>query len=196
MRAVLQPTRRLGVALLLAFTTLAACERVTAPDPASEPGAPALNVASPGPGSAHTVPFVFRGTVAITADPRRIPCGGLPGASVLAEYAGTGNGTHIGKSSFTLTYDTCLLGQPLGGPIAFIAEGHLTLTAANGDLLHGNVTITQFANGDAVLDSFVFTGGTGRFANAAGELSGTGHVDPTILEGEFELEGCITRPNA
>ena len=195
MGAALQPIRRTA-ALLLALGTLAACELATAPDGASGPGAPALSVQSPGPGVSHTVPFVFRGTIAVTSDSRRIPCGGLPGASVAAEYAGTGNATHLGKSSFTLTFDSCTLGQPLGGPVAFIVQGSLTLTAANGDLLRGSISFTQFVNGDAVLDSFAFTGGTGRFANAAGELSGGGHIDPAILAGEIELEGCITRPTA
>src|SRR5512138_1760852 len=139
MGTALQPTRRTA-ALLLALGTLAACERVTAPDPAAEAGAPALSLQSPGPGVSKTVPFVFRGTVAVIADSRRIPCGGLPGASVAAQYAGTGNGTHLGKSSFTMTFDSCLLGQPLGGPVAFIAQGDVTLTAANGDLLRGRIS--------------------------------------------------------
>ena len=57
-------------------------------------------------------------------------------------------------------------------------EGTFTLTAANGDLITGAVTGQLVPTADptvfAVVEEIVVTGGTGRFATATGNASGTG----------------------
>lgn len=173
MHVVLQPKRRPSLGLFVAVTAMAACDRVTAPDPTSEPGAAALNVATGGVGGSDMVPFAIRATFGVTAD-----------------------STHLGKTSVSLLFDTCTLALPLGGVVAFTAEGRITLTAANGDQLYGIGAMTQFANGDFVLNSATTIGGTGRFANATGTSSGSGWIDRLSLQGYFEFKGPITRPNA
>jgi hypothetical protein len=77
------------------------------------------------------------------------------------DWIGTGSGTIVGNSS-------C---EALARDIGKNVEGHLTITAANGDSLVIDFTQTR-------VDSFTFTGsftvvgGTGRFA----EASGTGTI--------------------
>lgn len=193
----LRPSRRPVMALFLAVTTLGACERATAPDATRQPDAAALGAASARVGGSDMVPHVIRATFGVAVDAKPITCApAQAGISVRDKYTGTGNATHAGKVSFTIIFDTCTLVLPPGGSAAWIAEGRSTSTAANGDLIYSTFNLTQFVNGDFVLNSFIITGGTGRFANASGELSGSGYIDRPSLQGYFTFSGLITRPNS
>jgi hypothetical protein len=197
MRSWLETAPRLAVALLCATITLAACNDVAAPEPASDPGAADLSLATAGVGGSDMVPHVVRATFGVASNANSILCAPTQaGVSVPAEYAGTGNVTHAGKSSITIVFDACTLVLPPGGSAAWTAQGHSTVTAANGDLIHVTFTMTQFVTGDFALDSFAIIGGTGRFANATGSMSGGGWIDLATGEGYFDFFGFITRPNS
>ena len=186
------------MALFLAVTALGACERATAPDATRRPDAAALGAASARVGGSDMVPLVIRATFGAAADANPITCTPTQaGISIRADkYTGTGNETHLGKVSFTIIFDACTLVLPPGGSAAWIAQGRSTVTAANGDLIYSTFNMTQFVNGDFVLNSFFITGGTGRFANASGEMSGSGWIDRPSLQGYFTFSGLITRPNS
>lgn len=189
----LRPT----LALLLAVTALGACDRATAPDATRRPDAATLGAASARVGGSDMVPLVIRATFEVAADAKLITCTPVQaGITVRDTYTGTGNETHAGKVSFTIIFDACTLVLPPGGSAAWIAQGRSTVTAANGDLIYSTFNMTQFVNGDFVLNSFFITGGTGRFANASGEMSGSGWIDRPTLKGYFTFSGLITRPNS
>ena len=198
MRSCLQRTRRPSVALLFAATTLAACERVTAPDPASDLGAAALNSAKSGVRGSDMVPISIRATFGPAADAKPILCAPTQaGFSIpVDKFSGTGNITHAGMSSISDVFEACALVLPPGSGAAWTARGRTTVTAANGDLIYLTFTMTQFVTGDFSLDSYAISGGTGRFANATGSVTGSGWIDRTTLQGYFECTGLITRPNS
>ena len=75
---------------------------------------------------------------------------------VLAE----GRATHIGKFS----REEMVILDPATGTIA----GMVVFTAANGDQLTGEIG-GQFTSPTTVVGTYTFTGGTGRYENAAGE---------------------------
>ena len=197
MHSCSETARRPAVALLFAATTLAACDGVTTPDSAFDPGAAALNLATAGAGGSGMVPHRVRATFGVAAGATPILCAPTQaGISVPDTYTGTGNVTHAGKSSIAIVFDACTLVLPPGGSAAWTAQGHSTVTAANGDLVYSTFTMTQFVTGDFVLSSFTITGGTGRFVNATGSMSGSGWIDLTTGKGYFNFSGLITRPNS
>jgi hypothetical protein len=67
-------------------------------------------------------------------------------------------------------------------------------TAANGDILRGNGSGTSglIAPGRmAFTATIAFTGGTGRFANATGEVTLTGEADLMAGRSSMSAEGSI-----
>jgi hypothetical protein len=196
MRSCFETARRLALALLFAATTLAACDGVTTPGSAFDPEAAALNLATAEAGGSDMVPHVVRATFGVAAGARILCTPTQAGISLNDTYTGTGNVTHAGKSSIAIVFDACTLVLPPGGSAAWTAQGHSTVTAANGDQIYSTFTMTQFVTGDFVLNSFTITGGTGRFANATGSMSGSGWISLTTLKGYFNFSGLITRPNS
>lgn len=91
--------------------------------------------------------------------------GAAPG--VLATITGTGRGTHLG--TFGLSGSTCVTftGADIG-----IANGAVTMTAANGDLLYTTMSgVFGPANPDGSVPvhyAMQVVGGTGRFDDATG----------------------------
>ena len=86
--------------------------------------------------------------------------GVLPGPTgVLMTAVGEGNATHLGK----FTREEHLLLNPETGAFT----GDVTFTAADGSQLTATLT-GQFTSGTTALGSYVFTGGTGRFAETTG----------------------------
>jgi len=82
-----------------------------------------------------------------------------------ANFVGISQTTHMGR---TAQQGTLVLGPPVA-PGIFPGEGSVTLTAANGDKLSFDyVGLLNAATGEGA-GTFVFTGGTGRFANAKGD---------------------------
>ncbi len=114
--------------------------------------------------------------------------------------AGTGGATHMGQVRFD--GDHCFeaaAGPP--PPHGLFERGQMTLVAANGDELHtvydGEQTTAVFSNPTLGTAEYVFSGGTGRFADASGwahaeiyvEVPADG-ADPWPIR--LVLEGQIT----
>ncbi len=68
---------------------------------------------------------------------------------------------------------------------------HFSLTAANGDILFWQGVYEAFPDGTFSAD-MDFTGGTGRFENASGNVFGIGHTDPETGYAVGTAEGYIT----
>jgi hypothetical protein len=90
-----------------------------------------------------------------------------PFCSLVNEPTATGVATHLGAISFAAyeTVNVCV--QPA------VVNSVFTLTAANGDILDGELTdVVILFNPDGTVIAegpYRFTGGTGRFAEATGE---------------------------
>jgi hypothetical protein len=71
------------------------------------------------------------------------------------------------------------------GPGTFTGAGTTTIVAANGDRLFGTFTETLTSTGQQLEFAFVIaiSGGTGRFADASGHLTGTGTSVITSIVG-------------
>jgi hypothetical protein len=87
---------------------------------------------------------------------------------------------HLGLASIEFE----VLAAPTSPTTARVVSGNFTLTAANGDLLHGNYHGggADFAQGIYSLESD-FTGGTGRFTEATGSVHTDGLIN--IAAGTF-----------
>ena len=107
---------------------------------------------------------------------------------------GTFNATHLGQGTYTGASTQDWSGADYTGfpnpvnPCAVVA-GSITLTAANGDTLTGDIvagsTVCELApfNGLAYASTLIidFTGGTGRFVDASGSFVSTNiHIRPTV----------------
>jgi hypothetical protein len=94
----------------------------------------------------------------------------------------TGTATHLGRFAET---GTLTFTPDPNDPNIVLASGTLTFTAANGDQLVGTITdvpldlTTGIATGE-----IVFTGGTGRFADASGTVGFV--VQQNLVTGAFE----------
>jgi hypothetical protein len=83
------------------------------------------------------------------------------------DETGTGNATHLGLYSWTSVEIVDFIGFPPDVAVC----GSFTMTAADGDKLYGAYETTGRLIDPVTLEvqgTFTFTGGTGRFANAAG----------------------------
>ena len=132
------------------------------------------------------------GSLAVTATERpfslngrgiAIPIVDSNGNVVGAEPTGSGNATHLGM--FTNTGKVSFTPDPSNSNI-LLPSGGGVFTAANGDKLNfviisGALDLTTgIGTGD-----FAFTGGTGRFANATGQVSGV--IQQNVVTGAYEL---------
>jgi hypothetical protein len=134
---------------------------VAALSPASAP-AKAGGTDRPVKGSASGMDSVNTKTLAITAD-------------------ATGIISHLGETTAHFEADGALTPQ---GTVA--ASGTFTLVADNGDLLTGTFTLAGPAPSFSVHTVRIvmtITGGTGRFADASGELTTTQRVTPFSFDG-------------
>lgn len=79
----------------------------------------------------------------------------------------------------------------------FAFSGSFTITAANGDTLVGAYVGHITGSLDDGSSTYVFTGtatgGSGRFAGAAGMLSGTGQANLVTLQESRTFSGTIDR---
>jgi hypothetical protein len=99
------------------------------------------------------------------------------GTQVLMTATATGQATHLGR--FTRIENILL--NPADGTFT----GDVTFTAANGDHLTANIT-GGFTSASTASGSYSFTGGTGRFANAAGTAYFSATLsDPSHFTVEF-----------
>ncbi len=103
--------------------------------------------------------------------------------------SGSGKGTHLGVIS--LSASDCII--PMQN--YFISNGNLTITAANGDKLTGTYSGSFIPTDNPSIymyDDFTIqiTGGTGRFAGAAG--SGTLEGTSNVKTGQGVVEGTMS----
>jgi hypothetical protein len=99
---------------------------------------------------------------------------------------GTGRFSHLGKTTYTLNFSFAL-----SGPTTVALSGTGTLVAANGDQVFVTFTGTATvpspvpAVGQSVEFTFVstITGGTGRFSDASGTTTSTGHQEVVSVVG-------------
>jgi hypothetical protein len=132
------------------------------------------------------------GTLAVTATERPFSLNGrgiaIPilddnGNFIGAEPTGSGNATHLG--TFTNTGKVSFTPDP-SNPNILLPSGGGVFTAANGDKLNfvivsGTLDVsTGIGTGD-----FAFVGGTGRFANATGHVSGV--IEQNVVTGAYVL---------
>ena len=132
------------------------------------------------------------GSLAVTATERpfslhgtgiAIPILDANGNFIGAEPTGSGNATHLGM--FTNTGRVSFT-PDASNPNILLPSGGGVFTAANGDKLNfiivrGTLDLTTgIGTGD-----FAFTGGTGRFANATGQVSGV--IEQNVVTGAYVL---------
>ena len=97
----------------------------------------------------------------------------------------------------------CVLSQ-LGRTSAYIVQDidiaagtqqsvEISLTAANGDILHASTAGTNTPNGSGVAfqATMTLTGGTGRFANATGQATVVGSANFRTNTASFVVDGVI-----
>ena len=97
----------------------------------------------------------------------------------LATGTGSGEGpaiiSHLGKGTFSHSFTTTFT-----SPTTIAVSSSETFTAANGDQIFATFTGTGTLTGlNAVVTGVAtITGGTGRFADASGTLTGTFNAEP------------------
>ncbi len=78
--------------------------------------------------------------------------------------------------------------------------GTFTLTAANGDTLHGTVLGTALPPDQNLIGTFsgtmTVTGGTGRYQGASGTLLYSGMANLNTLQGVFSIGGTVSSPGS
>lgn len=116
----------------------------------------------------------------------------VPSDWVIGFWA-TGNMPHVGKVTATLSHCSQIDFQT---GTATYGDGYFTYVTANGDELSG--TYHSGTSGPLSAtevwwqDTFVFDGGTGRFANASGGGSDWGTFNTATGLMEYETEGTIS----
>ena len=175
-----RPIQALPIGLLILAVTGCTAEGPTA---LSDPENPVASARS-----TTAVPFKAEYEWRLVAEAPAPGCDAPGEARAFLE--GQGDGTHLGK--FTITLNHC------GRPGLPLSDGRGTFVAANGDLLH----ITYFGVGGLTgtfpvfhFESRVqFAGGSGRFANATGNVTVLGTIDVTTLDGTGDWLGEISFP--
>ena len=107
-----------------------------------------------------------------------------------ATFQGGGPVTHMGNTSQT---GSLFLAAPIA-PGIYPGHGSVTITAAYGDRLTFDYVGTLNANNGEGIGTFVFTGGTGRFAKAKGRGIFYALIDlsrPTLQHMTVDLDGKI-----
>lgn len=108
------------------------------------------------------------------------PGDGISCPALVLNAPGEGTVTHLGLS--TLLEEWCWDGSQddLGTRTG-------TITAANGDVLHGTINSIQWTSETTFEEVYVFDGGTGRFENATGEFN-----ESVVITWDTEFSGTFT----
>ena len=117
---------------------------------------------------------------------------GCDAGSIRIDLAGTGNLAHLGQVQVTAT--NCTGGELESGE-ADISQGSATFTAADGSTITVEYSGAQEAPDDNVAEfttTHTITGGTGRFANAAGTWTIAGTVDLSIGQLLGDVSGWLS----
>jgi hypothetical protein len=102
----------------------------------------------------------------------------------ISTSTGGGEVSHLGRVAWTTEHCFQLSTGTFG-------DANLVITAANGDRLFG--TYDGFMTGETTFaETLIVTGGTGRFAGAAGTIDETGWFDPVTGYMEIAGIGSIT----
>lgn len=120
-----------------------------------------------------------------------IPFGAFPAGGWMQGHA-----THMGQliaEESPWNHGSCyLVFDPNGNFVKGVIEGsHGQWMAANGDILFWQGVYEAFPDGTFSAD-MDFTGGTGRFENASGNVFGVGQNDPETGYAVGTVEGTIT----
>ncbi len=113
-----------------------------------------------------------------------------PPPMVQVRITGTGQSSHLGQGSFVALSTMNLTTAP-----PFAIGGTTTFYAANGDEFYTSFTGTSTPNSEGTLDvemTHQITGGTGRFADAAGTITGSTIGSLTNPNGHITYEGTIS----
>jgi hypothetical protein len=101
--------------------------------------------------------------------------GSASGCTIIATNThATGNATHMGRVEAVWSH--------CPAEVDYVGDGRMTLKAANGDLLYGYYDYFE-VEGAPMLTPIALDGGTGRFADASGEIVASFGVTPVLIEG-------------
>ena len=111
-------------------------------------------------------------------------------AIMFVDATGSGNATHLGMFTYNLQAEVSLP--------SLAASASATLVAANGDILFGEGsgqgTPTGTPNIVSIVETYTITGGTGRFAGAAGSFTVERLLDRATLVSSGTISGTIVLP--
>lgn len=165
---------RSPVTVLIVIALSVACNTAstpTSPSVAAKSADVALGSGAAAISAAAAAAVPFKGQLEGIADPPQFEP--PPSTFFSAHLLASGNATHLGR--FTMDYSHRVNLLTLRG------MGTATFTAANGDTLtttvEGTATPTSSPTAFTVVESHTITGGTGRFADAAGSFVVTRSVD-------------------
>jgi len=139
----------------------------------------------PSPGA---VPF----HAAIAETSAAAPCG----PNLCATITGSGQATYLGAISEASSVVVDLLSNPAPG--CFAETRTTTLTAANGDQITMNHTgqVCFSATTGTALDSYVVTGGTGRYSGAIGSGTNRASIDRVTGNAVTTFIGTLSSPGS
>lgn len=151
----------------------------------------ALGTQISNPANAASVPRPFHAVIQGNANPTFTgPC------TIDNHETGSGTALHLGaitwNSDETASFVPC---PPPTFPAIIEVSGHFTITAANGDEIHGEYHTTGTfdpASGVSVSGGYTLTSGTGRFSNVTGSgvITANGAATPPF-ETVGSLDGTI-----
>ena len=196
------PARRRPIVLVLGLAALTACENASAPNPGTRVITNATTLAAQSSlGGSGWLPFTYNADFKSLAGSPPVTCSpngaGMAYTVGAREYVGEGPASHMGMTRMTVTFASCVTAfQPEGDDLlVFTTIGPVKMVGANGDEIHGTFAMKQYASGRFAVESATISGGTGRFANASGELSAEGWINRETHIGYVTLTGTISRPN-
>ena len=138
-----------------------------------------------------TMAFDGQGTLAADATVGVVPCT-IPGGETVSAFPAllrsTGEFTGMGTTLGEIRATACTVDPATG---SLTVAGDVLQTGTDGASLDATFTATLQSTGTYALDVTV-VGGTGRFGEATGRLTGGEIIDPTTGAGTFQLSGELT----
>ena len=197
------PAHRRPLALVIGFAVLTACENASAPVPGNREITNATSLAAQSSlGGSGLLPFTYNadfnslaGSLPMTCSPNGA---GMTYTVDAREYVGRGPASHLGMTAMTIMFASCVtVLAPEGDDLlVFTTTGSVTMVGADGDEIHGTFAMKQYASGNFAVESAAISGGTGRFANASGELSAKGWINRETHIGYVTMTGTVSRPHS
>jgi hypothetical protein len=163
-------------------------------------------------GVRRALPVLLLGSVAVSlsawAGPKQVPFKArisaqevlgfdpvrCPGTFIVGTTTGKGTASHMGAVKMVASDCPVLTDMPPS-----FSNGHLTLTAANGDKVHAVyqgvlVPVDVDAGVFSVVGGYTVNGGTGRFKHATGSgtLGGSITLGAAGASAQYEVEGTLS----